>query len=110
MVLRANGRVVTLSIQSRAVADGIRKGQEAAGIPAQKILSTVETMTTRWGNQKLQFTRNSMLRPLIDPVIEKYKRTNKHNKEALVESNETEQGSKVGKALAASEMGLTAGQ
>eukprot|EP00966_Prymnesium_polylepis_P042880 996466-Prymnesium_polylepis.1 len=51
-----------------------------------------------------------MLRPLIDPVIEKYKRTNKHNKEALVESNETEQGSKVGKALAASEMGLTAGQ
>eukprot|EP00966_Prymnesium_polylepis_P051214 1185455-Prymnesium_polylepis.1 len=45
-----------------------------------------------------------MLRPLIYPVIEK------HNKEAIVESNETGQGSKVGKAVAASEMGLRADQ
>eukprot|EP00966_Prymnesium_polylepis_P086516 2002415-Prymnesium_polylepis.1 len=47
-----------------------------------------------------------MLKPVIDPVVEKYKRENKQNKEAIVESNESEQGSKVGRAVAASEMGL----
>lgn len=48
-----------------------------------------------------------MLRPVLDPVVEKFKRANKNNKEAIVESNESEQGSKVGQAVPASELGLT---
>ena len=106
-VLRKNGRVVTLSIQSRAVSDGIRNSQVEQDIPPHLILRTIATATTRWGNQKKQLSRNAVLRPVLDAVIDKYKRENRSNKEAIVESNESEQGSKVGKAVAASEMGLS---
>jgi len=46
------------------------------------------------------------LRLSIDPAIDKYKKENKNNKEAIVEANESEQGSKVGVAVPASELGL----
>ena len=48
-----------------------------------------------------------MLRPAIDPVVEKYKRENRNNKEAIIETNESDQGSKAGHAVAASELGLS---
>mmetsp|Transcript_8737 Transcript_8737/g.20960 ORF Transcript_8737/g.20960 Transcript_8737/m.20960 type:complete len:90 (+) Transcript_8737:1-270(+) len=53
--------------------------------------------------------RNNLLRPaIIDPAVEKYKRDNKGNKEAIVEPNESsDQGSKAGKPVPASEIGLS---
>ena len=107
-MLRKSGRVVTLSVQSRAVTDGIHNAQVEQDIPPHLILSLIQTMVTRWGNQKRQLTRNALLRPVIDAVIDKYKRENRNKKEAIVEANDSEQGSKVGRAVAASEMGLTA--
>jgi len=70
------------------------------------VLTLVDTATTRWGNQYLQISRNCLLRSAIDPTVEKYKRENKHNKEAIIEPNESDQGSKAGKAVAATELGL----
>ncbi len=46
------------------------------------------------------------LRIGIDACLEKYKLENKNNKEAIIETNADEQGSKVGQAVAASEIGL----
>ena len=48
-----------------------------------------------------------MLRLAIDPVVEKYKRENRNNKEAIVEPNESDQGSKAGQAVPATDLGLT---
>ena len=73
-ILKAHNRVAQLSNQSRAVSDGIRKAQIAADVPLSKLLSTVDTCTTRWGNQSQQVSRNNMLRPVIDPVVETFKR------------------------------------
>jgi hypothetical protein len=50
----------------------------------------------------LQLERNNLLRPAIDPPVEKYKMHNKGNQEAIVEPNESEQGSRAGKAVSAS--------
>ncbi|KAK3281373.1 hypothetical protein CYMTET_10832 [Cymbomonas tetramitiformis] len=58
------------------------------------------------GNQFKQLKKNCTLRPGIDACLEKYKLENKNNKEAIIETNEDEQGSKVGNAVAASEIGL----
>ena len=62
-------------------------------MPAHKVQVLVPTSTTRWGNQHVQVQRNCCLRLAIDPTIEKYKKENKNNKEAIVEANESEQGS-----------------
>jgi hypothetical protein len=53
----------------------------------------------RWGNQYLQLEGNNLLRAGIDPAVKKFKRDNEGNKEAIVEQNESEEGSKAGKAL-----------
>jgi hypothetical protein len=75
-------------------------------VPDHKVHTLVPTATTRWGNQFLQLQRNNLLRPAIDPVVKKYKRDNKGNKEAIVEPNESDQGSKAGNAVPATEIGL----
>lgn len=67
-------RVVQLSHQSREISDGFRAFQTAANIPPHKLLTTVRTNATRWGNQKAQITRNIVMRPIQDHVITKYKR------------------------------------
>jgi histidyl-tRNA synthetase len=52
-------------------------------------------------------THEYLLRAGIDPAVEKFKRDNKSKKEAIVEPNEREEGSKTGKAVSASEICLT---
>ena len=105
-LLRKDGRVVMLSRQSLAVNKGIKDAQTKAGVPDHKVHTLVPTATTRWGNQFLQIERNNLLRVAIDPVVERFKRDNKGNKEAIVEPNESDQGSKAGTAVPATELGL----
>ena len=76
-LIKGHNREVQLSNQSRAVSDGIRKQQIDAGVPASQLLTTVDTAPTRWGNQSRQISRNCTLRPVLDPVIDEYKRNNK---------------------------------
>ena len=86
--LKKNNRVVMLSRQSGSFGKSIKESQTAAGIPEHQVLGPVPTSTTRWGNQFTQASRNCILRPAIDMGMEKYKKENKGNKEAIVESNE----------------------
>ena len=69
--------------QIRAVAYGIRKAQEAADIPTGRVLSTVNTMPTRWGNQYKQIERNNTLKPVLDDVLDKWKLENRGKKDAF---------------------------
>jgi hypothetical protein len=106
-LLRKNNRVVMLSRQSLGVNKAIKQAQTKEGVPDHKVHTLVRTHTIRWGNQYLQLERNNLLRAGIDPAVEKFKRDNKGNKEAIVEPNESEEGSKAGKAVSASEICLT---
>ena len=76
-LLRKHNRIVLLSHQSRAVNDGIREEQASLLIPTHKVLSTVTTMVTRWGNQLLQLRSNNTLKPIIEPVLRDYKSKNR---------------------------------
>ena len=76
-------------------------------MPDHSVLSLVRTATTRWGNQYLQVARNCTLRPAIDRAVDVFKRNNKGNQEAIVEPNESDQGSKAGKPVPAAELGLS---
>jgi hypothetical protein len=105
--LKKHNRIAMLSRQSGLFLKSIKGMQTDAGVPDHKLLVPERTATTRWGNQFVQVMKNCMLRPAIDPSIEKFKKENKGNKEALVETNESDQGSKVGKAVAATELGLS---
>ena len=105
--LRKHNRLATLSRQSLAYTKSIKEAQVAAGVPLERVMVPQRTITTRWGNQFTQVSVDCTLRPAIDPSLEKYKRENKANKEAIVETNESDQGSKVGNAVAASELGLS---
>ena len=42
----------------------------------------------RWGNQYRQLERNNTLRPVLEAVIERWKRENRHKQDAIVEENE----------------------
>ena len=86
----------------------INNAQLAADVPPDKVLTLVRTATTRWGNQYSQVSTNCKLRRAIDPAVEKFKRENRSNKEAIVEDNESDHwGSKVGRAVSAADLGLT---
>ena len=104
--LRKQHRVVQLVHQSGAVLKGIKQAQTAAGVPDRNIMVPAKTKVTRWGGQFNQIQKNNVLRQAIDQSVEKYKKENK-NKEAIVEANESEQGSKVGVPVPASEIGLS---
>ncbi len=57
---------------------------------------------------KCKMSTNCKLRRSIDPAVEKFKRENRSNKEAIVEDNESDHwGSKVGRAVSAADLGLT---
>ena len=104
--LRLNNNIVTLSRQSGTFLKSIEETQTSAGVPAHKVMHLVPTATTRWGNQYSQLDRNNMLRTSIDTGLFSYKKANKGNTEAIVVSNESDQGSKVGKAVAAADIGM----
>ena len=108
-LLRKHNRIVMLSRQSGSFLKSLKDMQTAAGVPDHKLLLPERTSTTRWGNQYVQLFKDCILRPAIDPSLEKYKKDNKNNKEAIVETNESDQGSKVGQAVAASDIGLAPG-
>jgi hypothetical protein len=108
--LKGHNRIAQLSNQSRAVSDGIRKGQIDADVPLSQILSTVDTCTTRWGNQFKQVSRSNVLKPVIDPVVDTYKRNNRGKKDAIVEDDESNATSRVGTAVPASAIGLSSEQ
>ena len=93
--------------QIRAVAYGIRKAQEAADIPTGRVLSTVNTMPTRWGNQYKQIERNNTLKPVLDDVLDKWKRENRGKKDAIVEDDDDDPGAKMGKPVPATSLGLS---
>lgn len=105
-LLRKHNRVVALSRQSLAVGKSIREAQLNAKVPVHQLCSLLPTATTRWGNQYTQVSRNCELRAAVDPAVEKFKQDNRNNKGAIVESNESEEGSKAGKPVPASELGL----
>ena len=88
---KKHNRIVLFSHQSRHVSDGMRKGQEDAHAPPHKILTTVRTCPTRWGNQKEQVSANCLLQPVITSTVSSYKRDNRQNKEAIVEHDEQEE-------------------
>lgn len=106
-LLRKNNRIVMLSHQSLATNKAIKEAQLNAGVGDHDIRTLVSTATTRWGNQFQQIERNNLLRLAIDPSVEKFKREHKNEKEAIVEHNESDQGSKVGAPVPASAIGLT---
>ena len=107
-LLRKEGRVVTLSRQSRAVSSSIRDAQITVGIPPHKILTTSSIAATRWGGTFMQIEQNHILHPVLHPAVEKYKRENRGKKDAIVENDESEStgNNRVGQAVAASELGL----
>ncbi|KAK3282686.1 hypothetical protein CYMTET_9581 [Cymbomonas tetramitiformis] len=107
-LLRKHGRVVKLFNQSRAVSDAVLKRQEEAKVPGHKLLSLVSTVTTRWGNQFSQVSVNNTLRAVIDPTIEAYQRANKGKKDAIVEEDPSDSGNKLGVAVPAADIGLSA--
>lgn len=106
-LLRKNNRIVMLTHQSLATNKAIKLAQTRAGVPDGEVRTLVSTATTRWGNQYEQLERNNLLRAAIDPTVEKFKKDHKNCKEAIVETNESDEGSKAGRAVPASEIGLT---
>lgn len=105
--LRGHGRIAQANNQIRAVSYGIREKQENARVPPANVLSTVDTMPTRWGNQYRQVERNNTLRPVLEPTISEWKRENRSKKEAIVETDSSDSGSKLGNAVAAAAIGFT---
>ncbi|KAK3284010.1 hypothetical protein CYMTET_8320 [Cymbomonas tetramitiformis] len=105
-LLRKHNRVVTLSRQALAFGKSLVTAQSKAGVPAKHLLTLQKTATTRWGNQYQQLNRNCILRVAIDSELQAYKQENRQNKEAIVEANESESGSKAGTPVPASDIGL----
>ncbi|KAK3260261.1 hypothetical protein CYMTET_30770 [Cymbomonas tetramitiformis] len=105
-LLRKHNRVVMLSRQSLAFGKALNIAQTKAGVPSQSILNLEVTATTRWGNQFKQINKNNLLRHAIDAELHAYKQANRNNLEAIVETNESEEGSKVGTPVAAADIGL----
>jgi hypothetical protein len=106
-LLKGHNRIAQLKNQSRAVSDGLCKAQLAEDIPISKVLTTVDTCTTRWGNQFLQVSRANTLRPVIDPVVDAFKRENRGKKDAIVENDDDNPTSRLGKPVPVTAIGLS---
>ncbi|KAL3916276.1 MAG: hypothetical protein SGPRY_006891, partial [Prymnesium sp.] len=72
------------------------------------LLTTVDTCPTRWGNQFSQVAHKNLLRAIIDLIVEAYKRDNWGGKEAIVEADDDDSNSKLGNAVPAAQIGLSA--
>ena len=106
--LKSHTRYAQASNQIRAVAYGIREKQLQAEVPTYKVLTTVDTMPTRWGNQFRQVERDNLLKPVLSPVVDKWVTENRMVKEAIVEADDSNPAAKVGKGVPASRLGLNA--
>ncbi|KAK3285273.1 hypothetical protein CYMTET_7108 [Cymbomonas tetramitiformis] len=91
-LLKKNNRVVMLSRQSLAFGKSIRNSQSSARVPAASIMNLERTAPTRWGNLYVQLQKNCTLRLGIDSSLQAYKQDNRQNREAIVETNESEEG------------------
>lgn len=74
---------------------GIREMQESHKVPSTRVLTTVDTCATRWGNQFRQIERNNVLKPVLDFVVDKWKREHKNRLDAIVEDDDDNPQSKV---------------
>lgn len=107
-LLKKHNRFAQASNQIRAVAYGIRELQQDEGVPPSRVLSTVDTMATRWGNQYRQVMRNNMLKPVLDPVLGRWKRENSGKQDAIVDANdENACNNRIGTPVPASKLGLS---
>lgn len=109
-LLAQHSRIVQLTRQSIGVAKAVRKAQSAVGVRAHRLLATKKPSETRWGGQYLLVQTNCLLRLALVPAIDEFKRANRNNTEAIVERNESEQGSKAGVPVPASALGLSSDQ
>ena len=115
--IRINRRVVQLSHQSREVHDGFRNRQKENKIPAHQFLSCVKTASTRWKNQYAQVRQNNLMRPIIEPVLARYKREHTSDTAVVVLSDGTDDSDgevphgpvhKLSKAVTRKDIGFTA--
>eukprot|EP00966_Prymnesium_polylepis_P328505 7384309-Prymnesium_polylepis.1 len=105
--LKGHNRYAQASNQIRAVAYGIREKQLEAQVPSDKVLTTVDTMPTRWGNQFRQVQRDNVLKPVLGPVVDQWVAANRTVKDAIVEADESNPTAKVGKGVPAARLGLS---
>ena len=107
-LLRKHNRFAQASNQIRAVAYGIREMQKDDGVPASRILATVDTMPTRWGNQYRQVQRNNSLKTTLDAVVGRWKREHNSKPDAIVELDpQDDPNSKVGVPVPAQNLGMS---
>ena len=71
-----------LQHQPREVNHGVKEIQLQAKIPAHKTISAVRTNHTCWNNIFCQVQRNNLMRPILTPVLTKYKRV--HSSEVVL--------------------------
>lgn len=114
-LLKQHSRAVQLSRQSTGVAKAIREAQFNAGVTEHQLMSTKAPNDTRWGGFYIQLHTNCTLKPVLQPVIDEYKRANRANTEAIIEEDDsTEQISRAaappGKSVPASAIGWTSEQ
>jgi hypothetical protein len=72
-LVKVHRRIVALHNQTRYVSDAVRKVQLKAKVPEHKLLTPTRTCPTRWGNMFDQVQQNITLRPVIDPVVSRFK-------------------------------------
>lgn len=85
--------------------------QAHAGVPEHQILATKRPSETRWGGHYLLLHANCLLRPALQQAVDDFKAGNRNIEEAIVEfEDDDESGSKVGKAVPTSALGVTAEQ
>jgi hypothetical protein len=106
MLLRKNNRVVMLSRQTFGVNKAIKKIQTKEGGPDHKVHALVRMHTICWGNQYLQIERNNQC-PLILLSRSSRGTTRATMRPSWSRTSLSEEGSKAGKAVSASEIGLT---
>ena len=78
-----------------------------ANVPDHKVLKCKTTCLTRWNNIYDQVSRDNVASPVINAALKTYKSKNKGNMEAIVEEDTSEGASKVGRAVAAVDIGLS---
>ena len=73
-LVRTNGRITKLQNQSRHVNNSVREIQLKVKIPEHLTISAVRTNHTRWNNVWAQAARNNLMRPILTPVLNNFKR------------------------------------
>ena len=105
--LRKHTRIAKLANQSLSFSQSMKDEQMKANVPDHKVLKCKTTCITRWSNIYDQVSRDNVASPVITVALKTYKSKNKGNQEAIVEEDPSEGASKVGRAVAAADIGLT---